>query len=133
MEFAGLPRLGLPSGVAPGIAAMLAVLTIAASASATTFGGPSALTRLDPYARQATLNASDEIGTSLVGSAVALSSDGKTALVGGRGDNGQVGAAWVFRRRGSKWTAQAKLTGGGEIGKANSAQAWRSRPTARRR
>jgi hypothetical protein len=32
------------------------------------------------------------------GSSVALSGDGDTALVGGAGDNGEVGAAWVFAR-----------------------------------
>jgi hypothetical protein len=32
------------------------------------------------------------------GSSVALSGDGATALVGGAGDNGEVGAAWVFAR-----------------------------------
>jgi hypothetical protein len=49
---------------------------------------------------------------------VALSSDGNTALMGAPGDNGEVGAAWVFTRSGSTWTQQgAKLTGSGEIGK----------------
>ena len=49
---------------------------------------------------------------------VPLSSDGDTALVGGSGDNGGIGAAWVFTRSGSTWTQQgAKLTGSGEIGK----------------
>jgi hypothetical protein len=32
------------------------------------------------------------------GSAVALSADGSTALIGAAGDNGEVGAAWVFAR-----------------------------------
>ena len=48
------------------------------------------------------------------GSGVALSEDGNTALVGGSGDNGAVGAAWVFTRSGSTWTQQGpKLTSGG--------------------
>jgi hypothetical protein len=48
---------------------------------------------------------------------VALSGDGNTALIGEAGDNNQVGAAWVFRRRDSTWTQLGgKLTGGGEIG-----------------
>ena len=48
---------------------------------------------------------------------MALSSNGNTALIGGGGDNGGVGAAWVFTRSGSTWTQQGeKLTGGGEIG-----------------
>jgi hypothetical protein len=36
-----------------------------------------------PFAQQATLTASNEIGKSLLGSVVALSSDRKTALIGG--------------------------------------------------
>ena len=48
------------------------------------------------------------------GWSVALSADGKTALIGGPGDSG-VGAAWVFVRSGSSWTQQgAKLKGSGE-------------------
>jgi hypothetical protein len=83
--------------------AVLSLALAAASASAS-------------FVAQAPLIASDQIGTSFIGSAVALSSDGKTALVGGPGDNGNVGAAWVFKRSGSTWTQQAKLTGGGEGG-----------------
>ncbi len=46
------------------------------------------------------------------GNNVALSSDGKTALIGGEG--GSTGAAWVFTRSRSTWTQRgAKLTGGG--------------------
>jgi hypothetical protein len=53
------------------------------------------------------------------GSSVALSADGDTALIGGRGrtefSTGH-GAAWVFTRSGSTWTQQGeKLTGGGEV------------------
>jgi hypothetical protein len=84
---------------------MLAVLSLVFPGSA-----------LASFVPQATLTGSDEIGTSFIGSAVALSSDGKTALIGGPGDNEGVGAAWVFARRGSKWIEAAKLTGGGEIG-----------------
>jgi FG-GAP repeat len=51
------------------------------------------------------------------GTAVALSENGETALVGGESDGGGVGAAWVFTRSGSSWTQQgSKLTGGGEEG-----------------
>jgi trimeric autotransporter adhesin len=57
-----------------------------------------------------------ENGNGRFGSGVALSKDGKTALIGGPGDNGGVGAAWVFRRAGSTWTQKGeKLIGGGEI------------------
>jgi hypothetical protein len=55
----------------------------------------------------------------LFGESVALSADGNTALIGGRGDNGQTGAAWVFTRSGETWTQQGpKLTGNGETHQA---------------
>ena len=53
------------------------------------------------------------VGASNQGSAVALSADGSTALVGGSGDNGN-GAAWVYTRSGTTWTQQGgKLIGSG--------------------
>jgi FG-GAP repeat len=45
------------------------------------------------------------------GQSVALSADGATALIGGPGDHGAIGAAWVFTRSGSSWTQQQKLVG----------------------
>ena len=45
----------------------------------------------------------------------AISADGKTALVGGRNENGERGAVWVFVRSGAGWNHQAKLTGGAEV------------------
>src|SRR5207245_1510588 len=49
------------------------------------------------------------------GEAVALSADGKTALIGGPGDNEGDGAAWVFNRAGTIWTQLGeKVTGAGE-------------------
>ncbi len=57
-------------------------------------------------------------GTPYLGSSVALSADGDTALIGAAWDC-DVGAAWVFTRSGSSWTQQgAKLTGSGEVGKS---------------
>ena len=47
------------------------------------------------------LLASDEVGEGHFGGKVALSADGTTALIGGRGDGGLSGAAWVFTRSGS--------------------------------
>jgi hypothetical protein len=66
------------------------------------------------------LTGSGSSSGSLLGSSVALSGDGGTALVGGYGDNGNVGAAWVFTRDGSgNWTQQgSKLVGTGAIGSA---------------
>ena len=61
------------------------------------------------------LTGSGETGQGAFGSAVALSSDGNTALIGGYEDNAFVGAAWVFTRSGETWTQQGpKLTGTGE-------------------
>jgi hypothetical protein len=63
------------------------------------------------------LTGGGEIGNGEFGRSVALSADGDTALIGGRGDDGDVGAAWVFTRSGSTWTQQGeKLTGAGEVG-----------------
>jgi hypothetical protein len=62
------------------------------------------------------------VGTGAVGSAgqgtsVAISADGNTAIVGGRGDNSWVGAAWVYTRRGGVWSQQgSKLVGTGAVG-----------------
>jgi hypothetical protein len=58
------------------------------------------------------------IGTTVQqGMSVAISADGNTAIVGGLGDNSNVGAAWVFTRSGGVWTQQgAKLVGSGSVG-----------------
>ena len=59
-------------------------------------------------------------GDAAQGVSVALSGDGNTALVGGAGDNGSKGAAWVFTRSGTTWTQQgSKLVGTGAVGDAN--------------
>ena len=62
------------------------------------------------------------VGTGAVGYpgqgvSVGLSADGNTAIVGGQGDNNDLGAAWVFTRSGSAWTQQGpKLVGTGWAG-----------------
>jgi len=57
----------------------------------------------------------EEIGAGELGSSVALSEDGETALVGGHDDGGKLGAVWVFTRSGASWNQQGKkLTGGAE-------------------
>ncbi len=64
------------------------------------------------------------VGTGAVGKAgqgvsVALSDDGKTAIVGGVADNSSAGAAWVYSRNGSRWTQEGdKLVGAGAVGNA---------------
>jgi hypothetical protein len=57
------------------------------------------------------------VGNAQQGSSVALSGDGKTAIVGGPGDNSQTGAVWVYTRSGGVWTQQGtKLVGTGALG-----------------
>ena len=64
------------------------------------------------------------IGTGAIGAAsqgvgVALSADGNTALIGGPGDAGGAGAAWVFTRANGIWSQQGpKLVGSGAVGAA---------------
>jgi hypothetical protein len=54
---------------------------------------------------------------SLGGVSVSLSADGNKALLGGAGDNNEVGAAWVFARSGGLWSQQgSKLIGTGATG-----------------
>jgi Putative Ig domain/FG-GAP repeat len=57
------------------------------------------------------LSAPDVSGAAQQGSAVSISSDGSTAIVGGPGDSNGQGAAWVFAWSGSVWTRQGKLVG----------------------
>jgi hypothetical protein len=66
------------------------------------------------------LTGAGETGAGQFGQSVALSADGNTALIGGYRDNTNIGAAWVFTRSGSTWTAQgSKLTATGETGAGN--------------
>jgi hypothetical protein len=110
MEVAVMRAFKALRGVGLAACAVITLLMVAASAAL------AASPVRSPFAQQATLTASDEIGHSGLGSAVALSSDGNTALIGGPDDNEGSGAVWVFTRKGSTWTKRAKLTGGGEIG-----------------
>ncbi len=62
------------------------------------------------------LTGGEEVGSQgYFGEAVSLSSDGDTGLIGGAGDDGNDGAAWVFTRSGESWSQQGpKLTASGE-------------------
>ena len=64
------------------------------------------------------LVAADAVGGAQQGISVSLSADGSMALVGGRTDNGGVGAAWVWTRSGQFWTPGMKLVGSGAVGSA---------------
>ncbi|MFI5167767.1 MAG: PKD domain-containing protein, partial [Thermoanaerobaculales bacterium] len=69
------------------------------------------------------LAGSGATGNAWQGSAVAVSADGSTALVGGYLDNGAAGATWVFTRSGGAWAQQGdKLVGTGATGSAQ--QGW---------
>src|SRR5262249_37084511 len=56
-------------------------------------------------------------GAGLQGASVGLSADGNTAIIGGPGDSGFNGAAWVFTRTNGAWSQQGgKLVGSGATG-----------------
>ncbi len=62
-------------------------------------------------------------GNAAQGTSVALSADGNTGIVGGRLDNSEAGAVWVFTRGGGIWSQQgSKLVGTGASG--NAMQGW---------
>ncbi len=77
--------------------------------------------RIDPFVQGSKLTGNGGTSNNDFGLSVALSADGKTALVGapddedGARNNGEAGAAFVFVLSGSKWEQQgSKLTGTGE-------------------
>ena len=74
------------------------------------------LTESNLWIEQAKLVAADAVGLAHQGSAVSLSADGNTALVGGYKDNSEIGATWVYVRNNGKWTEQAKLVGTDVLG-----------------
>lgn len=58
------------------------------------------------------------------GHGIALSADGNTLAVGGGGDNGGIGAVWVYTRSNGTWTQQGnKLVGTGFIGNSKQGDA----------
>jgi hypothetical protein len=62
------------------------------------------------------LAASGNVGEAHFGDSVALSADGKTALIGGSQFGGGLGAVWVFTRSGSGWTQATRIVGPGPVG-----------------
>jgi hypothetical protein len=75
------------------------------------------------WVQQAELVGTGATANSIQGGSVALSADGNTAIVGGRGDNAFAGAVWIFTRSAGAWTQQgAKLVGSGAVGVAE--QGW---------
>ena len=76
------------------------------------------------FTQQQNLVGTGNIGSSRAGWSVSLSSDGNTLAVGGRGDDGNIGATWIFTRTsfGNPFTQQEKLVTTGNIG--NSRAGW---------
>jgi hypothetical protein len=69
------------------------------------------------WTKQAELTSGEEEGTSLLGTSVALSSNGNIAFVGAPGNHSDSGAAFAFARSGEKWAQQGtKITGSGGTG-----------------
>jgi hypothetical protein len=62
------------------------------------------------------LQPANAVGRSSFGEAVALSADGRTALVAGPTDRLGAGAAWIYVRADGRWRADGKLRASGEIG-----------------
>ncbi len=63
------------------------------------------------------------VGSAFQGYSVSLSADGNTAIVGGKYDNSNAGAAWVWTRSGAVWTPQGtKLVGSGAVRNAAQGQ-----------
>jgi len=67
------------------------------------------------WTKQAKLIATDQIGAGQYfdgfGMSVAISANGKTAVIGNPSDNSDAGAAWIFTRSGSTWSQGNKLVG----------------------
>jgi hypothetical protein len=70
------------------------------------------------WTQHSKLVGSGAVGNAQQGSAVSISADGNTAIVGGRSDDDAAGGAWVWARAGNIWTQQTKLVGTGAIGDA---------------
>ena len=69
------------------------------------------------WAQQGKLVGTGGVGPSQQGSAVSLSADGNTAMVGGNNDDSGTGAAWFYTRSGGTWTQQgSKMVGTGSVG-----------------
>jgi hypothetical protein len=79
----------------------------------------------EPAAAQFTQQGPKLVGSGAIGrvvnqgSSVAVSADGNTAIMGGLGDNSDVGAAWIFTRSNGVWSQQGnKLVGIDAVGQA---------------
>jgi FG-GAP repeat len=75
------------------------------------------------WKQKAKLTGKGEVGAGSFGSAVALSANGETAIVGGEDNEHtaghELGAAWVFALEGGKWVEQAEFTDSEKTKEAN--------------
>jgi FG-GAP repeat len=105
------------------VSVLALVLTLAAGAAQAQAGESpapqvSVALRSNPFVQigeKLTALLTDESGLGSFGSAVAISADGSTAIVGAPSDAGGRGAAWVLVREGSTWTQQSEKLTDGEV------------------
>ena len=103
--------------VMPG-AATGAVAVTTAGGTATSTDSFTVMTTRFPISQQGPkLVGTGAVGQAQQGSAVAISADGNTAIVGGPYDRNDTGAVWIFVRSGTTWSQQGpKLVGAGLVG-----------------
>jgi hypothetical protein len=71
------------------------------------------------WTQQTRLVGTQAAGAARQGTAVTLSADGNTIMVGGQGDDSNKGAVWVYKKSGPNWTQQgAKIKGSNATGAA---------------
>ena len=70
------------------------------------------------WKEQAKLVGSGNIGKSLQGTSVSLTSDGNIIAIGGIGDNNNIGATWIFYRTNGIWNQIIKLIGSDYFGQS---------------
>lgn len=71
------------------------------------------------WTQQARLVGTQAAGAARQGNSVSLSADAQTLMVGGSNDDGNQGAAWVYKKNATNWQQQgAKIKGSGAIGAA---------------
>jgi gliding motility-associated-like protein len=104
-----LVAMVMPGAVTGNISLTNAISTTASTSNFTVTATPV------PAAQQGN-KITDPIATGQVGqgTAIALSADGNTAIVGGSPYDGYHGAAWVYVRDGSSWTSQSGLLQGND-------------------
>ena len=118
----GATGLALPGRRSVSVSADGNTAVVGAPGDNSSFGASWVFTRSGAVWTQQGLKlvGSDAVGTvAHQGDSIALSADGNTFIVGGTGDNSNIGAAWVFTRSGGVWSQQGgKLVGSGAEGRA---------------